>query len=538
MYNRYFGFLESPFGIAPNPRFFYTNPVYLEAYANLCYGIEGKKGFIALTGEVGTGKTLLLRKLMRNFAKTIDFVFIFNTNLTFKELLRAILHDLGLPTQGKDKLAMFEELNTYLIEQVKRGHIVCLLIDEVQNLSDESLEGLRLLSNFETDNEKLLQIVMMGQPEFKTKLNQPNLRQLKQRIALQFEIAPLMNEEVGAYINFRLQSAGYARQDLFHPEAIRKIAAYSKGIPRLINVICDNALVTAFAGSQKTVSAALIREVAEDLDLESKPQPDKTTNTFSGSPSKTKSETLIRERPNRVSQPRVRRLTITVVGACLVILVFAVVSVVTDSQSFFGITERTLESFKDNSNKRVLPVHHNVTRQMISAEADNAGREKTAIGFKTNQPIIVQYGSTIYEIANNTYGTNAVLGMDLIKEFNPQIKDLNWVSAGHKLVLPALTQETLVRQHGDGSYRLIVSAFIKRTEADELANRIRKEGYQVIVTTKRVSTDLLLHRLEIDGLKSIGEATQSLNTGIQKEWLNVAGNRKNTEPPVQPIPTY
>ena len=538
MYNRYFGFLESPFGIAPNPRFFYSNPVYLEAYANLCYGIEGKKGFIALTGEVGTGKTLLLRKLMRNFAKTIDFVFIFNTNLTFNELLRAILHDLGLPTQGKDKLAMFEELNTYLIEQVKKGHIVCLLIDEVQNLSDESLEGLRLLSNFETDNEKLLQIVMMGQPEFKTKLNQPNLRQLKQRIALQFDIAPLMNEEVGAYINFRLQSAGYERQDLFHPEAIRKIAAYSKGIPRLINVICDNALVTAFAGSQKTVSAALIREVAEDLDLESKPQPDETTNTLSGSPSKTKSETLIGERPNRVFQPRVRRLTITVGGTCLVILVFAVVSVVTDSQSFFGITERTLESFKDNSNKRVLPVHQNISPQMISAEADNAGHKKTAIELKWNQPIIVQYGSTIYEIANNTYGTNAVLGMDLIKEFNPQIKDLNWVSAGHKLVLPALTQETLVRQHGDGSYRLIVAAFIKRTEADELANRIRKEGYQVIVTTKRVSTDLLLHRLEIDGLKSIGEATQSLNTGIQKEWLTLAGYGKNTEPAVQPIPTY
>ncbi len=151
---------------------------------------------------------------------------------------------------------------------------------------------------------------------------------------------------------------------------------------------------------------------------------------------------------------------------------------------------------------------------------------ESAIEFKWNQPIIIQYGSTIYEIANNTYGANAVLGMDLIKEFNPQIKDLNWVSAGHKLVLPALTQETLVRQHGDGSYRLIVASYIKRTEADELANRIRKEGYQVIITTKRVSTDLLLHRLEIDGLKTIEEATQSLNTGIQKEWLTLAGNER------------
>jgi general secretion pathway protein A len=163
MYNRYFGFLESPFSSAPDPRFFYSNRVYVEAYANLHYGIEAKKGFISVTGEVGTGKTMLLRKLMRNFGNTIHSVFIFNTNLTFNELLPAILQDLGLQTQGKDRLAMFDELNAYLIEQVKKDHIVCLLIDEAQNLSDETLEGLRLLSNFETDKEKLLQIVKMGQ---------------------------------------------------------------------------------------------------------------------------------------------------------------------------------------------------------------------------------------------------------------------------------------------------------------------------------------------------------------------------------------
>jgi general secretion pathway protein A len=522
MYNRYFGFLESPFGIAPDPRFFYSNPVYLEAYANLRYGIEAKKGFIAITGEVGTGKTMLLRKLMRNFENTIDFVFIFNTNLTFNELLRAILHDLGLQTQGKDKLEMFDELNTYLIEQVKKDHIVCLLIDEVQNLSDESLEGLRLLSNFETDNEKLLQIVMMGQPEFKAKLKQPNLRQLKQRIALQCEIAPLTDEEVGSYINFRLQSAGYERKDLFHPEAVQKIALYSTGIPRLINVICDNALVTAFAASQKTVSAALIREVADDLSLESKTQPAEANNVFTVSPSNTESETLIREAPNRIFQQRVRRLVNTVVGTCLVILVFVFVSVVTDPQSFFTSTLRTLESFKDNSNQRVLPVHQNTSPQMTKAEADNVGRKNSEIEFKWNHPVIIQYGSTIYEIANNTYGANVVLGMDLIKEFNPQIKDLNWVSAGQELVLPALTQETLVRQHGEGSFRLIVASYIKRTEADELANRIGKEGYQVIITRKRVSNDLLLHRLEIDGLKTLEEATISLKTALKKEWLTLA----------------
>src|SRR5512132_2495776 len=240
MYNRYFGFLESPFSVTPDPRFFYNNPVYLEAYANLRYGIEAKKGFIAITGEVGTGKTTLLRKLMHSLQSSIHSVFIFNTAVSFNELLRLILSDLGLPAEGKDRLAMIEELNGYLLEQVTKGDIVCLLIDEAQNLSDESLEGLRLLSNLETDKEKLLQIVLMGQPELQIKLARTNLRQLRQRIAIQCEITPLKDEEVGSYINFRLWVAGYRSEDLFEREAVDKITHYSKGIPRLINIICDN----------------------------------------------------------------------------------------------------------------------------------------------------------------------------------------------------------------------------------------------------------------------------------------------------------
>jgi hypothetical protein len=449
------------------------------------------------------------------------------------------LQDLGLQTQGKDRLAMFDELNAYLIEQLKKDHIVCLLIDEAQNLSDESLEGLRLLSNFETDKEKLLQIVMMGQPEFKAKLKQPRLRQLKQRIALQFELAPLKDEEIGSYINFRLQSAGYERKDLFHPEAVQKIALYSKGIPRLINIICDNALLIAFAASQKTVSAALIREVADDLSLESKTPPAEAKNISTVSPSNAESETLIREAPNRISQQRVRRIVTTVVGTFLVILVFVLISLVTDPQSSFTGTPKTVEPFKDTLNKTVLPVtRQNTNPQKINAEAENTGRKNSEIESEWNHRIIIQYGSTIYEIANSVYGVNAVLGMDLIKEFNPQIQNLNWVSVGQQLVLPALTRETLVRQQGDGSYRVIVGSYIKGTEADDLANRIGKEGYQVIITRKRVSNDLLLHRLEIDGLKTLEEATQSLKAGLKKEWLTLPGHATNTEQASQVVTMY
>src|SRR2546425_7277819 len=302
MYNAYFGFREAPFSITPDPRFFYTNALYQEALATLRYGIEGKKGFVAITGEAGTGKTTLLRKLMRSLEATIHSVFIFNTHFSFVELLRITLRDLSVAEQKKDKFAMIEQLNNYLMEQAGKGHIVSLLIDEAQNLSDKTLEGLRLLSNLETDKEKLLQIVLMGQPELNAKLDKPSLRQLKQRIAIQCEIAPLKENEVGSYINFRLRVAGYEGKNLFDREALQNIAFYSKGIPRLINILCDNALLIAFAASRKTVSAHMIREVAGDLRLESEAERTEAKNTFTVSVSNAERETPIREAPNRVSQ--------------------------------------------------------------------------------------------------------------------------------------------------------------------------------------------------------------------------------------------
>jgi len=266
MYNSYFGFSVSPFSVSPDPSFFYTNPVYQEAYANLQDGIKAKEGLIVITGKAGTGKTTLLRKLMTDYLHgPIQTVCVSNTYLDFTELLQVIHHELGLAIDKANKLKLLQELNEYLITQFKQSHVVSVLVDDAQYLSDDALEGLRLLSNLEINQERLIQIVLMGRPELRAKLESPTLSQLKQRVALQCRLFPLIRSEVGPYIDSRLRAAGNTSDDLFSPDAVGLIATYSYGIPRLVNIICDNALLTAYAGNQKKVSAEVIKQAARDL---------------------------------------------------------------------------------------------------------------------------------------------------------------------------------------------------------------------------------------------------------------------------------
>jgi len=266
MYREFFGLKEKPFNVTSDPNFLFLSRVHKEAFAHLIYGIKERKGFLEITGEVGAGKTTLCRALLNQLDKNTKSAFIFNSNLPELQLLQSVLEDYGLDIERKNKVSMLRQLNNFLIEELSRGNNVILIIDEAQNLKPSVLEEIRMLSNLETDKEKLFQIILVGQPELKEKLNSPELKQLKQRIAVRFHITALEKDEIEMYINHRLAVAGSTGQIQFSADAVEFIYKYSGGIPRLINVICDKALLAAYVMEVRNITLPIVENSVNELE--------------------------------------------------------------------------------------------------------------------------------------------------------------------------------------------------------------------------------------------------------------------------------
>jgi general secretion pathway protein A len=269
MYNAFFGFTESPFNLSPDPAFFFRSQQHEEALANLVYGVQARKGFIVLAGEVGTGKTTML-ECLRDYLESqyIEFAFLFNSRINSEQFFEMIAYDLNLPCQRTSKTEVLFALNQLLVEQSQDGRTVVLIVDEAHNLEWEVLEEIRLLGNLENRNGKLLQIILAGQPELDRKLDAPNLRQLKQRIVLRCNLQPFTLQDSVDYIQSRLAKAGMREQTVFPEEVLSEIHLRSQGTPRLINAICDNLLLTAFATETKSCTLEMLDEVSRDLRLE------------------------------------------------------------------------------------------------------------------------------------------------------------------------------------------------------------------------------------------------------------------------------
>ena len=272
MYQDYFGLSDLPFRVTPEPQFLFSNPAHRNAYAALREGIDSRLGLIVITGEIGTGKTTLLTTFLQsNPDPTLQSAVILNPSFSFAELLRFMLRDLGVPCSCDSEAELLERFNHYAAQEEAGGRNLAVFFDEAQTISLEALKQLLRLSNLDSDEKKLVQIILIGQPELEQKFNQPELTTLRRRVSLHQTLAPLTPEEVGRYIDFRLRHAGYQGRPLFDSRAVQRIVLYSGGIPRLINIICDNALLIALGVSKKRVSADIINEVAEDLHIQARP---------------------------------------------------------------------------------------------------------------------------------------------------------------------------------------------------------------------------------------------------------------------------
>ncbi|WP_052507502.1 XrtA/PEP-CTERM system-associated ATPase [Desulfonatronovibrio magnus] len=263
MYNIFFGFREKPFNIAPNPGFLYPSSRHSMALTYLEYGLSENIGFILLTGEIGTGKTTLVRHLLSRIGSAMEVAVLFNTNISPEELIKQVLREFEVES-ADDKSDNLDRLNNYLISLFSRGKRPLLVIDEAQNLGMEVLEEVRMLSNLQTDKESLLQIMLVGQPELRVRIRDPRLAQLAQRIAVSYHLSPMNREESKEYIIHRLKSAGSLREEVFSDEAMDMIFEKSKGIPRSINILCDAALVYAYADEQKSVSTEIMEQTVRD----------------------------------------------------------------------------------------------------------------------------------------------------------------------------------------------------------------------------------------------------------------------------------
>jgi general secretion pathway protein A len=265
MYTAFYGLREKPFALSPDPRFLYLAGSHREALAHLLYGIEQGEGFISVTGEVGTGKTTLCRTLLERLEGEIEVAFLFNPSRTALELLQSICAEFGLPAEGLARRSLMTQLNGFLVEKKREGRRVLLIIDEAQTLTENTLEQVRLLSNLETSREKLLQILLLGQPELDRKLDERGLRQLRQRISVRWKLSPLAPTETRAYVRHRLSVAAGEPKGLFTESALREVYRRTGGVPRLVNQLCDRALLGGYAARAESIGPGLVRAAAKEI---------------------------------------------------------------------------------------------------------------------------------------------------------------------------------------------------------------------------------------------------------------------------------
>jgi general secretion pathway protein A len=466
MYNEFYGFSEEPFNVTPDPRFLYQTPDHREALASMLYGINERKGFVSITGEVGTGKTTLIHHLLNNLDEKVKAVFIYRTNITFEELLKEILLELELPLGDQKKASLIRQLNEYLIQRLSRDEVLAIIIDEAQNLSKEVMEELRTLSNLETPKSKLLQIVLVGQPELEAKLNSEELRQLKQRIGIRRQIRPLSLKESRQYIDHRLNLVGSSSSKVFTAEAVSLICRYAQGIPRTINILCDNALLIGYSLFKKKIDASIIKEVLKDMGILTDEEP-------------------ARPRSQNGEKSRVLPLRTIFYSAfamlCLVLVIFL-------GWEYMKITSE--KPLPKASISQLMVAQSVVTPTPPPPEnklASEASLSQPKTESKPKKIIAVKEGANLFSLCRKYYNQANTTLVDHILGFNPGITNPHLIRVDQEIEIPEITEASLIIESSDGTCKVYLGTFLRPDSVRQYKDEPALEGREIEVIPWKVS---------------------------------------------------
>ena len=436
MFLDFYQLREQPFGVTPDPRYLYLSPGHREALASLLYGIEANRGFLSLIAEPGMGKTTLLFQLLQRWRGHVNSAFLFQTQCDSREFIRYLMNDLGQKSEGKDFVRMHSEFNQFLFRETLAGRPVLIFIDEAQNLTDSVLETVRLLSDFESAEKKLLQIVLAGQPELAKRLSCPRMAQLRQRIAIQARLEALPASQVVGYISHRLQVAGYGGFELFTPGALELIAERSRGIPRLINNLCFNALSLGCANQQKQITSEVIRQAASDLSLETRPPmpPIPLKQTARRATQRQSSHSFYEWITDNLFRRKVFQMSVLslVCGSCLIY--FGVRSVA-------GTFRPTSPVYRDTQTASAIAGPQSRPADgVIDPTANQQPHDLQQTGAPDNSSslfiYVVQPKDTLRDLCLSSLGRYDEAVLSQIQKINPELRNPDHLEVGQKIRLP------------------------------------------------------------------------------------------------------
>ncbi len=529
MYNEFYGFSGKPFEITPDPKFLYLTSSHRKALDAMMKGVESRQGFISITGEVGTGKTTLIHYLLMSLDDKVKTAFIFHPSITFEELLEIILKELYLEVTGKDKETLLNQLVEYLLH-IGTDEMVAVIIDEVQHLAIETLQELGKLSDLWFLTSWRLQIIFVGQPEFINMLNSPNLKTLNQRIGIRHEITTMTAEESRGYIEHRLKLVGSSTSKTFTPKAISIIIEHAKGIPRVINIVCDNALLNGFSESQKIIDEKTIREVIKNLEGPSprKFKPRKISKFVK------RTYPIRRERilfPRKISASLLFLLSLGVIF----FLMFGFLRYGPSNQR--GIesmwtslyhTERSLVTYPKTTAIKIpkVDVHYpSVETRALKVESTKTAMPPSASSILVSkdaistESIIVKKGQSISRLAQQYYGGSNITRADLILDSNPEITNANLISVNQKVRIPKITVESLIVKSSDRTYKINVGTFWSPKFAGVYRSEPSLRGKEIDIVARKAAPNETWYRVVVGKFNSEDDALKVISILRDKKLL-------------------